>query len=114
MKKNSSHILKSLSPARLPQVKPLADRVLIKEIDEKDQGHETASGIFIPETVESDKGAKKGRVVALGEGRHEDGKIIPMKVKIGDTVLFQWGDKLKIEGEEYYIAKESEIMAIIK
>ena len=95
------------------KIKPLGDRVLIKELD-KESGGETKSGIIIPETVTEDKGSKKGTVIAAGEGRYEDGKLIPVKVKVGDTVLFQWGDMLKIDGEEYYMVSESSVLAVVK
>ena len=113
-KKSLDQSLKAGSEFSHPKVKPLGDRVFLEELDKKDSHSKTAAGIIIPETVESDKGAKKGRVVAVGEGRYEDGKIIPVKVVVGDRVLFQWGDKLKIGGSEYYIVRESEILAIIK
>jgi chaperonin GroES len=92
---------------------PLSDRVLIKE-DSKHKENKTASGIIIPVTVNEDKGGKRGEVVAVGQGRIEDGKIVPVSVSVGDQVLFQWGDKVKINDEEYYIVKESELLAIIK
>lgn len=95
------------------KIKPLQDRVLIKE-DTESKEKKTASGIIIPVTVNEDKGGKRGEVVAIGTGHHEDGKLIPISVKVGDEVLFQWGDKIKIDDEEYYIVKESEILAIIK
>lgn len=91
--------------------KPLGDRVFIKEIDEKTK--KTSTGIYIPETVKEDRGAKKGVVVAVGDGRYDDGVQIPVAVKKGDTVLFQWGDQVTIDGEEVYIVRESEIIAII-
>src|SRR3989344_1103060 len=94
-------------------IKPLGDRVLIKEsMDNKEK--KTSTGIIIPVTVNEDKGSKKGEVVAVGEGNYEDGKLMPMTVKVGDEVLFQWGDRIKVDDEEYYIVKESEILAIIK
>jgi chaperonin GroES len=93
-------------------VYPLGDRVLIKEIDEKETM--TSTGIYIPETVENDKGSKKGMVVAVGEGRFEEGKRVPVQVSVGDTVLFQWGDKLKVKKDEYFIVRENEILAVIK
>ena len=52
--------------------------------------------------------------MAVGEGRFEEGRLIPVKVKVGDTVIFQWGDELKIDGENYQIVGESSILAIIK
>lgn len=94
------------------KIKPLADRIVIKE-SKDDKEKKTASGIIIPMSVEEDKGGKMGKVIEVGEGRYEDGKLIPVSVKIGDEVIFQWGDKVKIDGEEYYIVKETEILAII-
>jgi len=95
------------------EITPLGDRVLIKE-DTSNKESKTASGIIIPITVSNDKGSKSGTVVSVGPGRYEDGKNIPVSVKVGDSVLFQWGDKIKVGGEEYYIVKESEVIAIIK
>lgn len=95
------------------KVKPLHERVLIKE-DKESKEKKTASGIIIPITVDDDKGSKRGEIVAVGDGHYEDGKLIPISVKAGDKVLFQWGDKIKVDEEEYYIVKESEILAIIK
>lgn len=94
------------------KVQPLGDRVLVKE--DKKEGGETKSGIFIPETVSQDRGAKKGEVIAVGPGRYDDGELIPMQVKVGDKVLFQWGDKLTIDGEEYEMISESSILAVLK
>lgn len=95
------------------KIRPLQDRVLIKE-DSESKEKKTSSGIIIPVTVNEDKGSKKGEIVAVGSGRVEDGKTIPVSVKEGDIVLFQWGDKIKIGEEEYYLVRESEILAIIK
>ncbi len=95
------------------KIQPLADRVLIREhTDTKEK--KTSSGIIIPVTVAEDKNGKRGEIVALGSGRIEDGKKIPMNVKIGDMVIFQWGDKVSVDGQEYYLVRESEILAIIK
>jgi len=105
MAKNTKDISKKVSP--------LGDRVLIKE-DTESKEKRTASGIIIPVTVNEDKGGKRGEVVAVGPGKSEDGKIVPLTVKVGDSVLFQWGDKIKIEDEEYYIVRESEILAVLK
>ena len=92
--------------------RPLHDRVLIEVLDSEEK---TAGGIIIPDTAK-DK-PQEGKVVAMGSGsRTEDGKIIPMDVKIGDIVLFgKWsGTEVKIEGKEYSIMKESDIMGISK
>jgi chaperonin GroES len=95
------------------KIKPLADRVLIKE-DIESKEKKTSSGIIIPLTVNEDKGSKRGEVVAVGPGRVEDGELIKPSVAAGDTVLFQWGDKVRIGEEDYYLVRESEILAIIK
>jgi len=95
------------------KVKPLADRILIKE-DTDSKEKKTSSGIIIPVTVNEDKSGKRGTVMAAGPGRIEEGKTVAPAVKVGDKVLFQWGDKIQVEGEEYYIVRESEILAIIK
>jgi chaperonin GroES len=93
-------------------IKPLGDKVLIKEAKAGEE--KTKSGIIIPDSVSKEKGAKRGEVVAVGEGRYDDGEIIPVKVKVGDEVLFQWGDTVEIDGEEYQIVGESNIIGIIK
>ncbi len=95
------------------KIKPLADRVLIQEHlvggEEK-----TSSGIILPSGADKNKDGKRGTVVAVGPGRIEDGALIELSVEVGDTVVFQWGDKIGVDGEEYYIVRESEILAIIK
>ncbi len=95
------------------KIKPLGDRVLIKEI-EAAEGGKTESGIIIPDSVKEDKGAKKGKVIAVGPGLFDDGEIVPMSVKVGDTVLYQWGDTVKIGETEYVVVSESNIIGIIK
>lgn len=92
---------------------PLQDRVLIKE-DGESKEKKTSSGIIIPITVNEDKGSKRGSVVAVGEGKVDDGILVKPRVKVGDTVLFQWGDKIKVDDTEYFIVRESEILAILK
>jgi chaperonin GroES len=92
--------------------RPLHDRVLIEVLEGEEK---TAGGIIIPDTAKEKP--QEGKVVAIGSGfRTEDGKIIPMDVKIGDTVLFgKWsGTEVKIDGKEYSIMKESDIMGISK
>lgn len=89
---------------------PLSDRALIKLTPREAK---TASGIIIPETASSDRSDnRRGTIVAVGEGKYEDGKLIPMKVKEGDEVLFQWGEKIEIDREEYFIVSESNILAV--
>ena len=93
---------------------PLGDRVVVKPSD-KNEEKVSASGIIIPDTVNKEKPAK-GKVVAVGPGKYDDGDLIPMSVKVGQTVLFsKYGyDEVKINGEEYYILSESQILAVIK
>jgi chaperonin GroES len=56
----------------------------------------------------------KGEVVAVGDGKYDDGVLVPMNTKVGDEVLFQWGDKIKVDGVEYWIVSESNILAVVK
>lgn len=109
MKKTKAKIGKS---PKSPKIQPLADRILIQEEDVKQS--KTDSGIYIPESVKEDRGSKRGKVIAVGKGRYDDGKLVPLGVSIGDTVLFQWGDKILLDGEEYYLVREPEVIAIIK
>lgn len=90
---------------------PLGDRIILEEV--KDVQEKTASGIYLPDSAQG-KETKKGRVVAVGAGRYEDGDLIPMSVKVGDTVLYGWGDKVKVDGTEYVIVRESEVTAIVQ
>ena len=91
---------------------PLHDRIVIQEV-KGDNAKKTDSGIYLPESTKEDRGAKKGMVVAVGPGRYEDGMLQSMQVRVGDTVLFQWGENITYQGEEYYIVRESEVSAIV-
>jgi len=94
---------------------PLGDRVLLSP-SSKEQGKKLPSGIIIPDTIDKEK-PEQGKVIAVGAGkRNEKGDLIPLGVKVGDTVVFsKYGyDEIKIEGEEYYIVSENNILAIIK
>ena len=91
--------------------RPLHDRVLIKVLDSDEK---TAGGIIIPDTAKEKP--QEGKVIAVGPGaKSDDGKTTPMDVKVGDHVLFgKWsGTEVKIDGKEYSIMKESDIMGII-
>lgn len=93
-------------------IRPLHDRVLVKRVEEEQK---TKSGIYIPDTAKEKP--MEGEVVATGPGaRSEDGKVIPMDVKKGDRVLFaKWGGtEVKIDGQEYLIMKESDILAVVE
>jgi len=93
---------------------PLGDRIVVKP-SEKGGEKKLASGIIIPETVDKEK-PMQGTVTAVGAGKYEDGKRVPMQVKVGDTVLFsKYGyDEVKIDGEDYYILQESSVLAVVK
>jgi len=91
--------------------KPLHDRVLVRRV-ESDQ--KTAGGIIIPDTAQEKP--MEGEVLEVGSGaRDEIGKLVPLDVKKGDKILFgKWsGTEVKMNGEEYIIMKESDIMGII-
>ena len=91
--------------------KPLHDRVLIQRVESEEK---TASGIIIPDTAQEKP--MQGKVVAAGSGaKDESGKISPLDVKKGDSVLFgKWaGTEIKIDGTDYLIMKESDIMGIL-
>jgi chaperonin GroES len=91
--------------------RPLHDRVVLERIDAEEK---TAGGIIIPDTAKEKP--QQGKVVAVGPGgRDESGKLIPIDVKIGDRVLFgKWsGTEVKIDGVEYLIMKESDIMGVL-
>ena len=92
---------------------PLGDRIVVKPAG-KEGEKKLASGIIIPEAVNKDK-PTKGTVVAVGPGKYEDGKRVPLQVKAGDVVLFSaYGyDEVKIEGQEYYILAESNVLGIV-
>jgi chaperonin GroES len=97
------------------KITPLGDKVLVKPMSEE-EGKKTKSGIIIPETIDKEK-PEQGKVIAIGQGRmNDEGKLLPMKVKVGDTVLFsKYGpDEVKIDGEEYFILSEGSILAVIK
>ncbi len=91
--------------------RPLHDRVVVRRIEAQEK---TKGGIIIPDTAQEKP--QEGEVVAVGPGgRDETGKLIPIDIKAGDTVLFgKWsGTEVKIDGEELLIMKESDIMGVV-
>jgi len=104
-----------LGPVSTLGVVPLGDRVLVRPFAVEEVETKNAFGIIIPDTVVKEK-PEQGEVVAIGEGRHEHGKSIAMKVHVGDKVIFsKYGfDDVTVCGIEYYILKEENILAIIK
>ncbi|MBI4523859.1 MAG: co-chaperone GroES [Deltaproteobacteria bacterium] len=93
------------------KIRPLRDRVIVKRIEEEEK---TKGGIIIPDTAKEKP--QEGRVVAVGPGRLEDGKVIPLDVKAGDKILFgkYSGTEIKLNGEEHLIMREDDILGIIE
>ena len=94
------------------KVKPLYDKILVKRRDEETT---TKGGIIIPDTAKEKP--LEADVIAVGQGKvTEDGKVTPLDVKEGDVVLFgKWsGTEIKIEGEDYMILKEDDVLAIVE
>jgi chaperonin GroES len=92
-------------------VRPLHDRLLIQRLAEEEK---TAGGLFIPDTAKEKP--QQGKVVAVGNGRvTEDGKVRPLEVKAGDKVLFSKysGTELKLDGSEYLMIREDDVLGII-
>jgi chaperonin GroES len=91
--------------------RPLHDRVVVKRIDAEEK---TAGGIIIPDTAKEKP--QQGEVIAVGPGgRDEAGKLVPIDVQVGDRILFgKWsGTEVKIDGVEYLIMKESDVMGVL-
>lgn len=94
------------------QLRPLQDRIIVKRVEEETM---TAGGIFIPETAKEKP--QQGEVVAVGNGKKtEDGKVLPIDVKVGDKVLFgkYAGTEIKLEGQDYLIMREDDILGIVE
>jgi chaperonin GroES len=92
-------------------IQPLADRILVKRLE--DDGEQTVGGIIIPDTAKEKP--QEAEVVATGPGRLEDGSRVAPEVKKGDKVLIgkYSGTEVKIEGEDYLIMREDDILAIV-
>ena len=92
--------------------RPLGDRVVVRRVKEEQK---TAGGIIIPDTAKEKP--SQGEIVAVGPGgRDESGKLIPIDLKVGDTILFgKWsGTEVKIDGQDLLIMKESDVMGVIE
>jgi chaperonin GroES len=93
-------------------LRPLHDRILVERIEEQEQ---KVGGIIIPDSAKEKP--QQGRVIAVGQGKADkDGKRIPLDVKAGDTILFgkYSGQEIKVEGEEYLIMREEEVLGVIE
>jgi chaperonin GroES len=93
------------------KMRPLHDRVIVKRIQEEER---TKGGIIIPDTAKEKP--QEGRVVAVGPGKREDGKVIKPEVKAGDRILFgkYSGNEVVLDGEEHVIMHEEDILGVIE
>ena len=93
-------------------VRPLHDRIIVQRLEE---GEQKVGGIIIPDTAKEKP--QQGKVIAVGKGKiKDDGKVLPLDVKEGDTILFgkYSGQEIKLDGEEYLIMREDEVLAVIE
>jgi chaperonin GroES len=94
------------------KVRPLHDRIIVQRLEE---GEQVVGGIIIPDTAKEKP--QQGKVIAAGRGKaKDDGKVIPLDVKEGDTILFgkYSGQEIKLDGEEYLILREDEVLAVLE
>ncbi|MEA5115384.1 MAG: co-chaperone GroES [Geobacteraceae bacterium] len=93
-------------------LRPLQDRIIVKRLEEENK---TSGGIYIPDTAKEKP--QKGEIIAVGKGKTtEDGKLMPVDVKVGDKVLFgkYAGTEIKIDGIDYLIMREDDILGVIE
>jgi chaperonin GroES len=93
------------------KIRPLYDRIMVKRIEEKET---VMGGIIIPDTAKEKP--QEGEVVAVGQGKRlDDGKLVPLDVKVGDRILFgkYSGSEIKLDAEEYLIIREDEVLGVI-
>ena len=101
-----------MAAATAIRLRPLGDRVLVKAIEKKD---EIRSGLIIPDTAKEKP--QEGEIIAAGKGKvGDDGKLIPMDVKTGDKILYgkYSGTEIKVEGQEYLIMHQEDILGIVE
>jgi chaperonin GroES len=93
------------------KIRPLHDRVIVKRIEEEEK---SKGGIIIPDTAKEKP--QEGKVIAVGSGRREDGKVIPLDLKVGDKILFgkYAGTEIKLNGEEHLILREDDVLGIVE
>ena len=94
------------------KIRPLQDRVIVRRIAEEEK---TKGGIIIPDTAKEKP--QEGKVIAVGKGKtNDDGKLIPLDVKVGDKILFgkYSGSEIKIDSEEHLIMREEDILGVIE
>jgi chaperonin GroES len=93
------------------KIRPLQDRVIVKRIEEDEI---SKGGIIIPDTAKEKP--QEGKVLAVGAGKHEDGKVVPLDVKVGDRILFgkYGGTEITLDGEDHLIMRADDILGIIE
>ncbi len=94
------------------KIRPLQDRVIVKRIAEEEK---TKGGIIIPDTAKEKP--QEGKIVSVGKGKvNDDGKLVPVEVKVGDRILFgkYSGTEIKLNGEEHLIMREEDILGVIE
>ncbi|MGB9616669.1 MAG: co-chaperone GroES [Desulfomonilaceae bacterium] len=92
--------------------RPLHDRILVERVESEEV---TKGGIILPDTAKEKP--QQGKVIAVGNGKKtEDGKLIPLEIKVGDMILFgkYSGSEIKIEGNEYLIMKEDDVLGVVE
>ena len=92
------------------KVNPLSDRVVVKALEETEQ---MRGGLYIPDTAKEKP--QQGEIVSVGPGKYEDGKLVPMTVKVGDKVLYgkYSGTEVTVDGEQLLILRESDVLAVL-
>ncbi|MDO8590223.1 MAG: co-chaperone GroES [bacterium] len=126
MKKKNTKTPRKNSGQAKAQIKPFGDRVLVRPFTEEEirlrpavagqaQGKKSPLNFILPESVTKEKSAQ-GKVLAVGEGKWIEGKLVPVRLKVGDVVIFsKYGyDEVEQGGEELYLLKEDNILAVIK
>jgi chaperonin GroES len=94
------------------KLRPLHDRIIVKRLDGEEK---TAGGLFIPDTAKEKP--QRGEIIAAGNGKKsEDGKTLPLDVKVGDLVLFgkYAGTEIKVDGDELLMMREDDVLAVIE
>ena len=95
------------------KIRPLQDRVIVRRLEE--QVEKTKGGIIIPDTAKEKP--QQGKVIAVGKGKvNDDGKLTPLDVRVGDTILFgkYSGSEIKLDGEEHLIMREEDILGVVE
>ncbi len=114
MKKKTKSAASS-APNIMPKVIPLGSRVLIRPFTKDELMEKNSFGIILPTTDAKEK-SEQGKVIAVGPGEYQEGKLVPVSVKVGDKVAFsKYGyEDITVEGEELYLIKEENILAVLK